>query len=98
MKVRLKRGWSKAWPELTLGNVYRVLGISNAYFRLISDAGDPILFNRNAFELVDPVQPSDWISEHGEEGELYAAPRTSSTADSKRPGPTSFGSQTSRTS
>lgn len=79
MKVRLKRGWSKAWPELTLGNVYRVLEISDAYFRLISDAGDPILFNRNAFELVDPVQPSDWISERGEEGELYAAPRELST-------------------
>lgn len=75
MKVRLKRGWSKAYPELTLGNVYRVLGVECDDLRLISDAGEPILFNPKAFEFVDPAQPSDWISERGEEGELYAAPR-----------------------
>jgi hypothetical protein len=75
MKVRLKRSWSKAYPELTVGNVYRVFEDSNEYLRIISDAGEPILFNRKAFEFVDPAQPSDWISERGEEGELYAAPR-----------------------
>jgi hypothetical protein len=55
--------------------VYRVLGIECDDLVLISDAGDPILFNPKAFELVDPAQPADWISERGEEGELYAAPR-----------------------
>jgi hypothetical protein len=39
VKVRLKRGWSKTYPELTVGNVYRVLGISPEHFRIICDSG-----------------------------------------------------------
>ena len=29
MRVRLKRGWTQAFPRLTLGNVYRVVEIDN---------------------------------------------------------------------
>jgi len=75
MKVRLKRGWSKAWPEFTVGNVYRVLGIEADMLRLITDAGEPLLFDARGFEVVDSVQPADWISVRGEQGEQYAAPR-----------------------
>jgi len=74
MKVRLKTGWSKAYPEFTAGNVYRVLGIENDWLRVISDDGEPTLFNPKAFEFVDAAQPPDWISERGDEGELYAYP------------------------
>jgi len=75
MKVRLKPGWLKAYPELTPGNVYRVLGISIDSLQIISDAGEPILFNRTAFEFIDPVRPSNWVEERGTEGGLYAFPR-----------------------
>lgn len=74
MKVKLKRGWSKSYPELTAGNVYRVLGIENDSLRIISDAGEPILFHPHAFEYVDPTHPADWVEERGEDGELYAYP------------------------
>jgi len=74
MKVRLKRGWSKAYPELTVGNVYRVFGIEADSFRIISDAGEPTLFNPRAFEFEDAKHPSDWVSQQGSEGELYAYP------------------------
>ncbi len=74
MRVKLKPGWSHTYPELTVGNVYRALGIENGSLRIISDAGEPILFHPNAFEFVDPAQPAEWISVRGEDGELYAYP------------------------
>jgi hypothetical protein len=74
MKAKLKRGWSRSYPELTVGNVYRVLGIEANNLRIISDAGEPTLFHPNAFEYVDPKQPSDWVEVRGDDGELYAYP------------------------
>lgn len=74
MKVRIKHAWSRTYPELTLGNVYRVIGIEADDLRIISDAGEPILFNAKAFEFVDATHPATWISERGQEGELYASP------------------------
>jgi hypothetical protein len=74
MRVRLKGGWSRTYPELTLGNVYRVLGIEADDLRIIDDAGEPILFSPRAFELVAATHPVNWISERGTEGELYAYP------------------------
>jgi hypothetical protein len=74
MKVKLKRGWSNTYPELTVGNVYRVLGIEADDLRIISDVGEPILFHANAFDFVDSTQPANWIAERGEGGELYAYP------------------------
>jgi uncharacterized protein DUF6881 len=74
VKVRLKRGWSKTYAELTVGNVYRVLGISPEHFRIICDSGEPILYYRNAFEIVDAQVPASWIVTHGDEGEMYMDP------------------------
>lgn len=74
MKVKLKPGWSGTYPELTIGNVYRVLGIENDNLRIINDAGDPVLYHPRAFAYVDPVHPAEWIAERGDDGELYAYP------------------------
>jgi hypothetical protein len=74
MKVRLKLGWVKAYPELTFGNVYRVLEVRGGYLRLISDAGEPILFILRAFEFVDPAQSADWVSAPDEDGDVYGGP------------------------
>jgi uncharacterized protein DUF6881 len=74
MRARLKRGWSRTYPELTAGNVYRVVGIEADDLRIVSDVGEPVLFLASAFELVDSSRPTDWIEERGEDGELYAYP------------------------
>jgi Domain of unknown function (DUF6881) len=74
MKVKLKRGWSKTYATLTVGNVYRVLGIEAGDLRIIDDTGEPCLFSPTAFEFVDAAQPSNWVSERGEGGELYSYP------------------------
>ena len=54
MKVKLKPGWSRTYPELTIGNVYRVLGIEGDDLRIINDAGEPVLYHPRALssELV----------------------------------------------
>jgi hypothetical protein len=51
-----------------------VLGIEYDNLRIIDDAGDPILFSSQAFDVVDPIVPSDWISTHDEDGERHASP------------------------
>jgi hypothetical protein len=74
MKVKLKPGWSGTYPELTVGNVYRVLGIEADDLRILNDAGDPVLYHPRAFTYLDPVHPAEWIAERGDGGELYAYP------------------------
>lgn len=74
MRVRFKHGWGRAYAMLTPGNVYRVLGIESDALRIVDDTGEPILFAHQAFEDVDPIEPADWISERGEDGERYAYP------------------------
>jgi len=63
MRVKLKRGWSKTYGELMVGNVYRVLGIEGDRLRIISDAGEPTLFDPKAFDFVDSTRPASWIAE-----------------------------------
>lgn len=74
MKVRLKPGWGKTYATLTVGNVYRVLGVEANDLRIVDDTGGPYLFCPQAFELVDAAQPTSWVSERGSDGELYAYP------------------------
>ncbi len=74
MKVKLKLGWSKTYPGLTVGNVYRVLGIEAGDLRIVDDTGGPYLFTPLAIDFVDASQPANWLSERGDGGELYAYP------------------------
>ena len=59
---------------LTPGQQYGVIGIEADDYRLLNDAGRPYLYPASAFEIVDWTQPSNWITETGEDGEQYAYP------------------------
>jgi hypothetical protein len=74
VKVRFKRGWWRTYASLTPGNVYRVLGINDDELRIVNDLGEPILFSRLAFDVVDASTPSDWISERDEDNVLHSQP------------------------
>jgi hypothetical protein len=74
MKVRFKRGWLRTYGTLTPGNVYRVIGIECNALRIMDDTGEPTLFAPQAFDFVDPTEPADWISKHGDKLERYAGP------------------------
>jgi hypothetical protein len=54
--------------------VYRVVGIEADNLRIVSDSGEPVLFNAKAFEFVEPTKPLTWIVDRGRNGEQYAYP------------------------
>ena len=66
--------------SLTLNKVYEVLGIEADNYRLLDDGNklndyrDPVLFEPEYFEIIDPGEPDFWVTEIGEEGERYCYP------------------------
>jgi hypothetical protein len=62
------------YPDLTCGQCYVLIGIEADDFRLLNDRGRPYLYPHDFFEIVDEQKPSDWITETGEDGEVYAYP------------------------
>ncbi len=76
MKVRYAPPPSAAdaYPDLTPGNTYRVIGVEADDLRLMSDEGRPYLYPASHFEMVDPREPPDWATVVGEEGERYSYP------------------------
>ncbi|HEY3243916.1 MAG TPA: hypothetical protein VGM03_11245 [Phycisphaerae bacterium] len=77
MKVRLKRHpprLTEAEPKLSPEKEYHVIGIEADDFRIVDDEGDPVLFDARLFEIVDPTESDEWMTEFGEAGERYARP------------------------
>jgi hypothetical protein len=60
--------------SLTIGREYEVLGIECESLRLLTDGGEPVLFDPKCFEVTDQAEPEFWVSEVGAEGERYAYP------------------------
>ena len=57
-----------------------MLGIEADCYRLLDDentrpyGNDPVLFEPECFEIMDPGEPAFWVCEHGEDGERYCYP------------------------
>lgn len=51
-----------------------MIGIEADDLRILNDAGRPFLYPYRLFILVDSQEPSDWLTEYGEEGERYSYP------------------------
>jgi hypothetical protein len=73
MIVKLRRKTTR-YPDLAPGQCYAVIGIEADDFRLLNDRGHPYLYPHQLFEVVDPHEPEDWVTEIGEDGERYAYP------------------------
>lgn len=73
MRVKFQRKTSR-YPDLTPGQSYAVIGIEADDFRLLNDCGQPYLYPHQLFDVVDPYEPEDWVTEVGEDGERYAYP------------------------
>lgn len=74
MKIKLK-GASSKYRDLTPGNVYRVIGIEADDYRVMNDHGQPFLYPRRLFVVLNADEPQDWITSIGDEGERYAYPK-----------------------
>ena len=66
--------WRGSFPDLTPGNTYRVIGISENHIRVLSDEGRPYLFPVAAFWIVDSAIPEEWRVEVGVDG-TYKGPQ-----------------------
>ena len=73
MIVALKKKNSK-FHDLTFGQPYMVIGIEADDLRILNDAGRPFLYPPNIFKIVDAQEPSDWVTEFGEDRERYSYP------------------------
>ena len=73
MIVKLRRA-NPRYPDLTPQQPYAVIGIEADDLRIVNDQGRPYLYPSGAFEVVDPREPDDWVTEFGEDGERYAYP------------------------
>ncbi len=73
MIVKLRHK-SPDFPDLTEDQPYFVIGIEADDYRILNDHGRPYLYPAHLFEMVDPQEPSIWVTEYGEDGERYSYP------------------------
>lgn len=73
MVVKLKRRNAR-YRDLTVNQLYGVIGVEADEFRILNDAGNPFLYPPRLFTVVDAREPADWVTEEGEDGERYAYP------------------------
>jgi hypothetical protein len=73
MIVKLRRK-NRRYPDLTPGQQYVVIGIEADDFRILNDKGRPYLYPRDLFKIADSQEPTDWLTEYGEDRERYAYP------------------------
>jgi hypothetical protein len=62
------------YPDLSEDQQYFVLGIEADDYRILNDVGKPYLYSPELFDVVDPKEPEDWVTEFGADGERYAYP------------------------
>jgi hypothetical protein len=74
MIVKLRRKNAR-FPELTPGLPYVVIGIEADDYRILNDQGRPYLYPSRLFRIIDSSKPQGWVTEQGEDGELYAYPQ-----------------------
>jgi hypothetical protein len=63
-----------AYPDLTAGRPYAVIGIEADDIRLLNDHGQPYLYPPDLFQITDDQRPPDWLIRRGDAGEQYAYP------------------------
>jgi hypothetical protein len=73
MIVKLKE-YTPDYPDLTFDQPYFVIGIEADDFRILNDYGKPYLYPSHLFSVIDPQEPSSWITEYGDDGERYSYP------------------------
>ncbi len=73
MIVKLKER-NLDYLDLTPDQPYFVIGIEADDYRIFNDFGKPYLYPPYLFEVIEPREPSIWITEYGEDGERYSYP------------------------
>jgi hypothetical protein len=61
-------------PGISYPQAYYVLGVTEGFYRLIDDLGDPYLYPKQLFEVVDRSVPSGWEFREAADGEYFLEP------------------------
>ena len=86
MRVRTKKGFralatdGRIYQGIADGEVYLVFGICSDEYRLWDRDGEPILYPKRFFEVLDPRIPNGWVFHEHEGGEYHLEPETTSVA------------------
>lgn len=64
------------YTDISSEQPYFVIGIEADDYRILNDAGKPYLYPAHIFHIIDPREPSNWITEYGPDNERYAYPET----------------------
>ena len=59
--------------DITIGEIYSVIGIEGDYFRIVNDVKEPILYPKILFDIIDPNIPADWLKTEYD-GEIFVEP------------------------
>jgi hypothetical protein len=73
MKVIPLKANDEFW-SLTPGKQYVVIGLDHESYRIVDDKGEPILFSKDGFKILDNTIPEDWVWKRYSEDEYYADP------------------------
>ena len=73
MIVRLRNDCSDC-IDLSHLHCYSVIGIEADDLRILNDEGKPYRYPQSLFLVIDASEPTDWITDFGDEGERYAYP------------------------
>lgn len=65
---------SQHYTDLSIGQLYFVIGIEANDYRLLNDNGKPYLYPSEIFEIIDGSYPTDWVTKYGEDREQYSYP------------------------
>lgn len=60
--------------RLTVGADYLVVQISDISYRLVNDGGDPVLYDKDWFVVVDDRLPDGWVRDEYPDGEYFIGP------------------------
>lgn len=54
--------------------VYYVIGVDDENYRVINETGEPILYPKKLFTVVDPKIPEGWVKKSYSDGEYFIDP------------------------
>lgn len=60
--------------HLSPGAEYLVVGLDDTYFRVLDDAGEPILYPKYLFDVTKHEIPKDWVRRDEDDGRYYTDP------------------------
>jgi hypothetical protein len=80
MRIRVHRNFlerakgGRVHPGLRAGEEYYVLEVSRDSYRIVDHGGEPILYQKELFEVTDTGLPSGWHFREYEDGEYFVDP------------------------